>query len=96
MWNFAAAGHRLASGIGGCMIWTFDHGVYRWRSPAGVYYRITFKGGQYHAVINRSTGFPERLKAWPTLEEAKAACIEHMRNPAGTVDRESDLRLSVR
>lgn len=56
--------------------WIYDHGTWRWRSPAGVYFRITFTGGKYRAVINRSQGFPCHVGSFASLGEAKAACME--------------------
>ena len=77
------------------MSWKLDHGVWRWRAPRG-YYRVTFQGGRWTAAINRPRGFPATLGVFDRLVDAKAACVERENNAAGTVDRESDLRLSVR
>lgn len=75
------------------MTWLLDHGTYRWRAPSGAYYRVRFQGGRWTAAINRAKGFPITVGVFDRLVDAKAACVEHA---AGTVDRESDLRLSVR
>ena len=76
--------------------WIYDHGTWRWRSPAGAYYRVEYRGGKWYARINRSTGCPWRLGHFESANEAKSACAAHAANAAGTVDRERGMNLSVR
>lgn len=77
------------------MSWKLDHGVWRWRAPHG-YYRVSYQGGRWTAAISRPRGFPATLGVFDRLVDAKAACVEHENNAAGTVDRERGMNLSVR
>lgn len=57
--------------------WRYDSGAWRWRSPTGAYFRVEWKGGKWHATINRQISFPITLGKFATANEAKVACVKH-------------------
>lgn len=90
------AGVAACNGGRVVITWRYDKGIWRGQSDKGTFYRVEWKGGRWRACINRAMTFPYDLKMHDTAAEAMTVCAEHDRNPAGTVDRESDMRVEVR
>lgn len=71
-----------------------------WELRQGVYccgaYRVMQRGKAWIARKVRTQSHPYHIGTYDTAHNGMAACIDDLRNAAGTVDRESDMRVEVR